>query len=631
MIFMVFSKRVAITIALFLFISGVFAQVTPINPKSTSASAATGEKPQSKLWQFEGTWYSVFPSGGNTILWKLENDTWTNMRTLISGNSYSDCKSYGNQVHILLYSGVNSSLVSLEYNYITEAYEPWSESSGVIPVTLDASVETATLDIDDNGRMWIASDGSNSVNVRWSDAPYNSWTNKVTLTNGISGDDICALISMPGKVGVMWSDQNSKRFGFRTLNINDNPGEINNWSADEIPASQSALNVGGGMADDHINLKLSAEGKLFSAVKTAYDESGLPRIALLVRHPDGSWDNLHDVGSSAGTRPIVIINEESQKLKVIYTSNDGGGNIMYKESPLSSISFGSEKILISGNYNNVTSSKENYETETLILASNSSSVIGVKMVEDITGLEESLVLQLNMEEESGIILYDLSTYQNNGTLSGNATRGSGVLGQGLNLENANSYAVVENNPSLNITQEITLAAWIRPKVQGTQRIIYKLTGSAGFELFLANPNPQQFSVRFNNNASLRVNSSSSYMNFLNKWVHVAATYDGSTIKLYINGNLEASVNAAFSIQSNTSDLIIGASGTGTDRFNGSIDEVIIHNKALSESEILQLATYKPAIPELISPEGNSTNLPVTLPFSWASRSGSRKIPITNFI
>src|SRR5690606_2127036 len=342
-------------IALF-FVSKVFSQTTiiPINPQPTSATSATGEKPQSKLWQYEGNWYSVFPSGGNTILWKLEDGSWINQRTLISGTSYADCKSEGNKVHILLFRGVNSSLVSLEYNYITEAYEPWSESSGVIPVTLDASVETATLDIDDNGRMWIASDGSNSVNVRWSDAPYNSWTNKVTLTNGISGDDICALISMPGKVGVMWSDQNSKRFGFRTLNINDNPGEINNWSADEIPASQSALNVGGGMADDHINLKLSAEGKLFSAVKTAYDESGLPRIALLVRHPDGSWDNLHDVGSSAGTRPIVIINEESQKLKVIYTSNDGGGNIMYKESPLSSISFGSEKIFISGNYNNVT-------------------------------------------------------------------------------------------------------------------------------------------------------------------------------------------------------------------------------------------------------------------------------------
>jgi hypothetical protein len=44
---------------------------------------------------------------------------------------------------------------------------------------------------------------------------------------------------------------------------------------------------------------------------------------------------------------------------------------------------------------------------------------------------------------------------------------------------------------------------------------------------------------------------------------VAATYDGATIKLYVNGVLESSLPAALTIASNTLPLAIGAQVTGT--------------------------------------------------------------------
>src|SRR5690606_31927879 len=159
-----------------------------------------------------------------------------------------------------------------------------------------------------------------------------------------------------------------KRFGFTTIAAGADPAVPGNWSADEIPASQSALDYGGGMADDHLNMKLAADGALYCAVKTSYDGGGHPRIALLVRQPDGSWDDLHDVGSAAGTRPIVVLNEPLGKLKVIYTSQDGGGNILYRETAVDPIAFGPENTLISGNYNNVTSAKQPYDEEIVVMA-----------------------------------------------------------------------------------------------------------------------------------------------------------------------------------------------------------------------------------------------------------------------
>jgi hypothetical protein len=351
-----------------------FASVVPIDPLTITAN--TGEKPQSKPWTYDGRWWVVLPNEHGTHLWRLDGNRWTRILKLSSNtNSKADCKQLGNVTHILLFQGTTSQLVSVEYVPATATYKLWSQRTATTSVSLEKSVETATIDIDGKGRMWMASDGNYAVNVRWSDPPYASWSGPYVLANNITKDDICAVIAMPGKVGVFWSDQTTKRFGFRTHADGAGP---TSWSHNEVPASQSAKNIGGGMADDHINMAVASDGTLYCAIKTEYETEGYPRLALLVRRPSGSWDNLYSVTSGRGTRPIVILNESLGKLKVLYTEKDRGGKILYKESSTSHISFsGTQHTLMSGSYNNVSSIKSNYSTDVVILASNSTHAAGV--------------------------------------------------------------------------------------------------------------------------------------------------------------------------------------------------------------------------------------------------------------
>ena len=686
-----------------------YGSVTNLNALTISAS--TGFKPQAKVWEYDGSHFAVLPNTSGTFLWKLNKTTktWSSILKLSSNTtSHADYRLIGNVAHIFLYQGTSSQLVSAEYVTATATYKLWKKRNTTVSLTLDSGVETGSIDIDGTGRMWLASAGVADINVRWSDPPYKIWSAPIAIATGVKDDDISAAVYMPtaGKIGVLWSNQNTKRFGFKTHTDGSSPSL---WSNDEIPASQSALNVGGGMADDHINMTISKDGTLYCAVKTSYDLAGYPKMALLIRRPAGTWDNLYEV-SQTGSRPIVLLNEAKSKLRYVYTSGENGGDIIYKETSTSGISFSSSMTLIAGGiYTNSTSTHQNLNSEVVILASdtNSTKAAGVLASDAVTsplpnvpslvspanatttttssptlswsaatnatsydvqvstvsnfstivfdldtiatnsgsipGLSNGtvyywrakainevgssnwstiwsfttaaapagqLIANLKMDEGSGTTLTDSSSFANNATTTGNPTWVTGVNGQALKLNGTSQYATVPDNVSLDITAAITLAAWIKPEKLATQYIIKKaISGSTnGYELSLSSGG--QVFFRFNQASSAdtyKLSSVASYPRNGTTWMHVAATYDGSVIKLYINGieNTSKTLTSGPPISANALVLSIGAQSDGTSKFQGAVDNVQIYSKALSASEISALAAAPNQAPVLAA-IGNKT-------------------------
>ncbi|WP_299757993.1 T9SS type A sorting domain-containing protein [uncultured Pontibacter sp.] len=381
-------------------------------------SINTGEKPQSKVWKHDGKYWSVLSDNTGTYLWRLDDKAWTKVLQLSEETSVqADCKTIGNIAHILLFRGTASKLVSVEYLPATNTYELWSVRPEAVNITLDSGVETATLEVDGTGRMWIASDGNSKIYVRWGDSPYSIWSAPYAVASNIKNDDLCAIVALPGKIGVLWSNQNTKRFGFRTHTDGESP---TTWQVDEVPASQSADDVQGGMADDHLNMAVADDGTLYCAVKTSFDTSILPAIAMLVRRPNGTWDDLYEV-ASRGTRPIAILNQEANKVVIVYTSSDSGGDILYNESSTTSIAFGSAHVLLKGKFNNPTSTKSNYSDDALILASTTSSpvyAVGTLALDTSTPLPvELLSFTAKRTNDNAVLEWATASETNNGYFS----------------------------------------------------------------------------------------------------------------------------------------------------------------------------------------------------------------------
>ncbi len=208
----------------------------------------------------------------------------------------------------------------------------------------------------------------------------------------------------------------------------------------------------------------------------------------------------------------------------------------------------------------------------------------------------------DFNEGSGTTAKDMSSNGNDGTLgNGTCTAGTGscpqwtddtpnnALGNSLDFDGGNDYVDCGNDESLNITDAITVEAWVKPKsVSAYQEIATKYGGNykgwilrnsigGTLKFFITTPNVVPFAY-FTNGLSV------------GQWYHVVGTWDGSNvIKVYING-VKGTDGSASVLSSTTNPLNIGRyshSGGGS-YFNGLIDGVRIYEEALNLTQIQKL-------------------------------------------
>ena len=179
---------------------------------------------------------------------------------------------------------------------------------------------------------------------------------------------------------------------------------------------------------------------------------------------------------------------------------------------------------------------------------------------------------------------------NNGTITGATTLTADcVYGSCLSFD-GNDYVTVPASSSLDITGYMTLAAWAKVSDKTATTTIVSKTESGAYNLLLNNTGyPSQVAGYIHVNGNYAVpRFSISHINN-GEWFYLVSTYDGSTCKIYLNGQQMNSVPITGSIGISAVDFYIGAeaasSGATTPFFTGSIDDVRIYNAAIPASQI----------------------------------------------
>jgi hypothetical protein len=143
---------------------------------------------------------------------------------------------------------------------------------------------------------------------------------------------------------------------------------------------------------------------------------------------------------------------------------------------------------------------------------------------------------------------------------------------------------IPHNSALALTQ-FTVAAYIKTNqtnaVTDYRRVVYKEGAGAGQNYSLSVHNGRA-EIQFNN--ATTVFSSIDVTD--NLWHYIVGTYDGVTLKIYVDGTLSGSL-ATTNVPSTSvsNDLFIGQNGAGGEQFIGKLDEISIWDRALTATEI----------------------------------------------
>ena len=195
-----------------------------------------------------------------------------------------------------------------------------------------------------------------------------------------------------------------------------------------------------------------------------------------------------------------------------------------------------------------------------------------------------LVASFGFNEASGTLASDTSGNGNTGTITG-ATWTQGKYGGALNFNGTSDSLKIEDSTSLNLRSGATIEAWVYPTVSQIEwRTIVQRQEVAYFLHASYDSGTLQPSTGYNLNGATKWIVSPSAIP-VNVWTHLASTYDGARIRLYVNGVEVASQPAAGSIESNINPIWIGGNSPYGEYFQGKIDDVRIYGKALTQAQI----------------------------------------------
>jgi len=185
--------------------------------------------------------------------------------------------------------------------------------------------------------------------------------------------------------------------------------------------------------------------------------------------------------------------------------------------------------------------------------------------------------------------YDLA-HTNMGTLQNGATFASGEVGQGFKFDGVDDYVRIENNSDLNPTNQLTLECWVfLDSYYYDNYALIRKDGECANRQYMLTASPAgTFRAHLGIQSGGYNYVDSSIFPQEKTWYHLAETYDGTNLCLYINGVLDSSTNLTGQIVTTSEPLCIGGTAPNGCReyfTGGLIDEPAVYNRALSATEI----------------------------------------------
>jgi hypothetical protein len=185
----------------------------------------------------------------------------------------------------------------------------------------------------------------------------------------------------------------------------------------------------------------------------------------------------------------------------------------------------------------------------------------------------------------GTAVTDRSGSGNNGTTANTAWSAAGKYGGALSFNGTSSWVTVADSASLDLTSALTLEAWVNPAALGTswRTVLFKeQTGGMVYSLY-ANEATGHPVGQVNIGGEQNALGSTGLP--LNTWTHLAVTYDGQTLTLYVNGAPAGSKAQTGLVPASTGALRIGGNGIWPEWFSGLIDNARVYNRALTQAQI----------------------------------------------
>ena len=185
---------------------------------------------------------------------------------------------------------------------------------------------------------------------------------------------------------------------------------------------------------------------------------------------------------------------------------------------------------------------------------------------------------------SGTTLVDRSGRGHTGTISGATWSTQGKFGGALSFDGVNDWVTIGDTAALDLTTGMTLEAWVAPSTLSGWRtaLLKERPGGLAYALYTSGDDTRPSGyvaapgdVAVIGSASLPVNT----------WTHVALTYDGANLRLFVNGVQVRTTALSSAITTSTGVLRIGGNSVWSEFFQGRIDDVRIYNRALTAGEI----------------------------------------------